>query len=249
MTMSKYKFWRILAGCMGAYILAMLVLVSFFTPPEISTYYYWALIPLCSFMIYSIIYQMIYPLDLRLYVIWVFIFSFMSIAYGATSQALLILYCGLFLGKRIRFFAHHGKVKLVIVIIIFLGLSLCQLRFPKQEIIDSIAEFWNTCSAIIMMHLIQKHILKKIDIDIFNQIDAPEDINTYFEQYNFTERDKKMLEEVLAGCKYEEIAINHELSLSSVKKRLALLYKKLGVTCQIDFIIKFAPKGENSTKV
>lgn len=249
MNMSKYKFWRIIAGCMGAYISFMLVLVWFLAPEDIKPYYSWILLGFLAFMVYSIIYQMIYPLDLRLFVIWVFIFSYMSIAYGATAQSLLIMYCGLFLGKRIRFFAHHKKIKIAIIVVIFVALSLCQLRFPKQKLIDSVMEFWNAASAIIMMHLINKHLLKKIDVDIFEKMNVPEDIQTYFDQYNFTERDKQMLKEVLAGCKYEEIAINHELSLSSVKKRLALLYKKLGVTCQIDFIIKFAPKGENSTKV
>lgn len=95
--------------------------------------------------------------------------------------------------------------------------------------------------ALVSMHFILKHLLSRINKEIFMEVQK-DNLDEYFEVMNFPERDRVMLEEVLRGCKYEEIAINHNLSISSVKKRLAFLYKKLGVSCQIDFIIKFSKK-------
>lgn len=246
--MSKNRFWRYIAlGC-AAYISAFFGLASFAVPLSLRTYYFQALIPLGIFMLYSIIHEMRFPLDLRLYVIWVIIFSGLALAWGSSAEAVLLFYCAWFLGKRIHWFKTHLPRKCILISIFLACCLACQLRLEKQELINSIMELIISGSAILTMNLICKKVLQRIEHDLF-ETEMKEDIHSYFNEDSFTERDKQMLEEVFAGCKYEEIAINHQLSLSSVKKRLAFLYKKLGVTCQIDFIIKFAPAAENSTKV
>lgn len=251
MKMNKYSFWRMVAGICAGYVSFLFALLILFVHSDERIYYLYALIPISIFMVFSIIHQMIFPLDLRLYVFWVFIFSYIGAAYGTTALSLVIFYCGYILGIESRFLKSKKGLKLGIFIFLYLLSSVFVFRYPKSQLIDKGVDFFITISTILSMHFIFSHMLNRINSDIF-EIIQKEDLNFYFSQYSFTDRDKVMLQEVLSGCKYEEIAINHKLSLSSVKKRLAHLYKILGVTCQIDFIVKFSKTEENvtgSTKV
>lgn len=239
MKMNKYTFWRLFALGYTAFCGLIALLCIFFIPKQDLQYYLIALIPLTILMIISVVHQMRFPLDLRLYVFWVFSFSYISIAYGSAAQSVIYLVCALVIGYKSRLFTTKKKRKIIFFMIPYFAFSLFQIRLPKQELINNVVEFFLAASAALIMRLVFKHMLDRVNQDIFDEVQK-EDINDYFSSYNFSERDKEMLQEVLNGCKYEEIAINHKLSLSSVKKRLAFLYKVLGVTCQIDFIIKFS---------
>lgn len=239
MRIPKYTFWRLIAVFSGLFIAACFAFTTFVINPQERFFYLCAMIPVFIFWVYSEIRQMIFPLDLRIYIYWVFLFSILNLAYGSSALSVILLCCCYFLGQKIRFFSTHKKVKFILGGI-FYTLSLgFQFRLEKQQLFESLTELLFSFFAVILMFLIWKRLLKRISRDVFEQAEK-EDISEYLNQKEFTDRDKIMLKEVLDGCKYEEIAINHKLSLSSVKKRLAVLYKKLGVTCQIDFIIKFS---------
>lgn len=241
---NKYKFWRLVAVAYAFYCISIAIGCAFFIHGAEQKIYLLGMIPVAAFVIISVIHQLRFPLDLRLYVIWVYSYSYIAIAYGSPAQSVIYFVCASILGYETRWFRTNKTRKFVIFYILY-GLSfLFQLRLPTAKIIDNLVEFFLSASAVLVMRFVLKHMLEKAKQDIFQEM-PKEDINDYFSQYNFTERDKVMLQEVLNGCKYEEIAINHKLSLSSVKKRLAFLYKVLGVTCQIDFIIKFSNQNEN----
>lgn len=244
--MNKYKFWRLVAVAYALYCVIVSIFCVFFLHGLEQKIYLYAMAPMAVFVILSVIHQLRFPLDLRLYVIWVYFYSYIAVAYGSTAQSIIYFVCASILGYETRWFRTNKTRKFVIFYILY-GLSfLFQLRLPANEIIDNLVEFFLSASAVLVMRFVLKHMLEKAKQDIFQEM-PKEDINDYFSQYDFTERDKVMLQEVLNGCKYEEIAINHKLSLSSVKKRLAFLYKVLGVTCQIDFIIKFSNQGDASS--
>lgn len=246
--MSKSNFWRIIAlVCSLLVSLVYVIIISCIsdldknTIIEISVLFF-------SFMLISLIHQFRFPLDLRIYIVWVLIFSYMSVGYGCTALSLMLFYCAVTLGIEVRFFTKEKVYKYVIAGVLYFAIAVFQCRLPKDRIINSLIEFLVASTAILLMIFINRYIIKRIKSDIFGET-KKEEISDYFSQTKFTDRDKVMLQEVLSGCKYEEIALNHNLSISSVKKRLAFLYKKLGVTCQIDFLIKFSGKTENSTKV
>lgn len=249
MHFSKYTYWRLIAIFCCLFICACYGFCYFLCPTAVDKQLYFSLlIPLAAFMLYSIIHQMFFPLDLRLYIIWVFIFSCLGVSCGFTAYSLLTFYFAYFLGTETRFFLLHKRRKLIIYIICYLLCATLQIRLSHEVLLRSLYEFCFSISAVVGMYYINEFILKRIKQDIFFE-KTKENIDDYLSEENFTARDKEMLKEVLAGCKYEEIAINHNLSLSSVKKRLGFLYKKLGVTCQIDFIIKFTGKDtENAEK-
>jgi len=236
---NKYTFWRFVALCSGLWIYGYFLFEILFVDPAIKQLYLYSLIPITIFMIFSEIHQMRFPLDLRVYIVWIYLFSYLSIAYGYTAVAMLIFFCGCYLGHTFRIFGRKEKSKIIIAMVIFFICSIAQIRLPKAELLESGEEFFISLSALLSMYLINRHLSKRISKDI-NQEDQKENIEDYFSQNNFTDRDKQMLLEVLSGCKYEEIALNHNLSLSSIKQRLGYLYRKLGVTCQIDFLIKFS---------
>lgn len=211
-------------------------------PLDMKKVYIFLMIPTFALWVYSFIHQMMFPLDLRIYVVWVFYFSFMIVAYGFTALSLFVFFCGYYLGVEIRVF-RTGKIwKLTIAAICYIVSAFYMIRLEPVVLINCFAEFIMMAVAIVAMRFIFKHLMDKINKDIYKEI-PKEDLNSYFEELDFSDRDKAMLESVRNGCKYEEIAINHNLSISSVKKRLAFLYKKLGVTCQIDFLIKFAQEN------
>lgn len=244
MHFSKYTYWRLIAIFCCIFISACYGFCYFLCPTAVDRQLYFILlIPLAIFMLYSIIHQMFFPLDLRLYIVWVFIFSCLGVSCGFTAYSLLTFYFAYFLGTETRFFLLHKKRKLIIYSICYLCCATLQYRLSSEVLLRSLYEFLFSISAVVGMYYINEYILKRINQDIFLD-KKQEKLEDYFSEENFTDRDKEMLNEVLSGCKYEEIAINHKLSLSSVKKRLSFLYKKLGVTCQIDFIIKFSGKDE-----
>ncbi|MCQ2585453.1 MAG: hypothetical protein MJ185_07675 [Treponema sp.] len=245
MRISKFTFWRLCAIFSGLFIAGCFVLSAFVIRPEDRFVYLCAMVPVLVFFIYSEIRQMIYPLDLRIYIYWVFMFSVFSVAYGSSALSVILVCCSYLLGRKIHFFSTHKKLKSILAVIVYVLAVGFQFRLERAQLFDSLTELLFSLVAVFWMFLIWKKLLVRINQDVLEEVEK-ENISDYFEQAGFTERDKVMLREVLDGCKYEEIAINHELSLSSVKKRLAVLYKKLGVTCQIDFIIKFSA---NSTKV
>ncbi len=245
MKMSKYTFWRFIAIFSGIFISACFAVAVLGIRAEDRLVYLYALVPVFIFLVYSEIHQMIYPLDLRIYIYWIFLFANFSLAYGSSAFSIILFFCCFFLGHKIRFFNSHRKIKFTLGGIVIFAAFCCQFRLEKQQLISSVIELVFSGTAVILMLLITRKLMKKINQEVLEVVE-PENLEDYFSGNQFTERDKVMLKEVLEGCKYEEIAINHELSLSSVKKRLAFLYKKLGVTCQIDFIIKFS---QNSTKV
>lgn len=238
---NKYVFWRFVALVCSLSAIICFILCYFVIPERDRVIYLYLMIPVALFMIYSIIHQLRFPLDLRAYVVWVFIFSGFTVSYGFSALGLFIFYCGYILGTETRSLTRARKLKLSVAVIFFIVSALYQARLPLQEIINSIAQFIMMLIALLAMHFILKHLINRINKDIFMEVQK-DNLDEYFEVMNFPERDRVMLEEVLRGCKYEEIAINHNLSISSVKKRLAFLYKKLGVSCQIDFIIKFSKK-------
>lgn len=239
--MSKNKFWRIVAIVSGFLIFIALIGAIISVHDDVRKYYAMVAVPLFLFLIYSEIHQMRFPLDLRLYIVWMFIFSFMCIAYGSTALAFMIYFIAVYLGREFRVLTEHKGAKLITAAVIFAGCACFQLRFSKQELFDSFMQFLGACSCLGLLDFVMNHLREKIGKDILMEANK-ENIEQYFSEDSFTERDKKMLKEVLSGCKYEEIASIHNLSLSSVKKRLAYLYKKVGVTNQIDFIIKFTGK-------
>lgn len=241
MSMRKNDFWRMVAIIGSILVIIAFALCYFVVPQELKKVYLYVLIPVGVFLIYSVIHQLRFPLDLRIYVYWVFIFSFLTVSYGFSALSLFIFYCAYLLGQRIRFFRKAAIIKLTVASLCYVASALYQLRLNKQQLIDSFADFMMMLIALLAMHFIFQHLLKRIDRTAYEK-SQKEDLAGYMEQMEFSDRDKEILKEVLDGCKYEEIAINHNLSLSSVKKRLAFLYKKLGVTCQIDFIVKFSNK-------
>lgn len=247
--LNKYTFWKLIAiGCAVFISFCFLICIPFINEAE-RTIYCLTLIPVGIFMIYSIIHQMVFPLDIRIYAIWIFFFSIICLAYGLVSLGILICSCGILLCRQTYIFNTHKVFKLTLLTVLYILAVLCLLRFDLKETCSKFIELFFAVSAVILTQLIMNKLMEKIKTDIL-QKNHGENIADYFSQYNFNERDKVMLNEVLSGCKYEEIALNHQLSLSSVKKRLAFLYKKLGVTCQIDFLIKFTGKSSvNSTKV
>lgn len=239
MPSNKYSFWRLIAVFCAIFLVVAYIACYFLMPDNMKKVYLILMIPTFFLWLYSVIHQMMFPLDLRIYVIWVFYFSFFLVSYGFTALSLFVFCCGYVLGMKIRYM-QKGKVwKLTVVIILYMASSLYILRLSPLEVINCVAEFLMMAIGIVAMRFVLKHLIDKINKDIYKEI-PKEDLNSYFEELNFSDRDKAMLEAVRNGCKYEEIAINHNLSISSVKKRLAFLYKKLGVTCQIDFLIKFS---------
>ena len=53
-------------------------------------------------------------------------------------------------------------------------------------------------------------------------------------------RDIDFIKKVLNNEKYESIAAQHGISVSSVKQRLSSIYKKLGVSCRVTFLVKYS---------
>jgi len=182
--MSKYTFWRLIAIFSGIFISACFAIAVLGIRVEDRLIYLCALIPVFIFLVYSEIHQMIYPLDLRIYIYWVFLFANFSLAYGSSAFSIILFFCCCFLGHKIHFFNSHRKLKFTLGGIVIFASLCCQFRLEKQELIASLIELVFSGTAVILMLLITRKLMRKINQEVLEVVE-PENLEDYFSQNQF----------------------------------------------------------------
>ena len=126
------------------------------------------------------------------------------------------------------FFNNHRRIKIFLLILVYLIPLLFQLKFnPKfftNQLLDILQIILITFIIIFLIYEYMK--TQTIKDKVLNLAEYPET----------TERDAKWLSLVQQGVKYEAIAIDYELTLGTVQNRLNKIYHILQTGDRIGFL-------------
>ncbi len=133
------------------------------------------------------------------------------------------------------FFNKHKKTKNIIMLVVFLGLIISEIRFGKEIFLACFLEKLAYSFALFLcLFFFQIYTfdlfettnsVKKLDIQKFPKL---------------IKRDAKWLSEIQNSEKYEVIAFNYQMSLGSVKNRLKIIFEELGVGDKQGFLNKYS---------
>lgn len=152
---------------------------------------------------------------------------------GGLTNALLIHLFGYIFLYRQGFFKTHGCIKLSIGGIIIIAAIASQARFEDVVLLPRLVHFIGSILIIAVTIILLKpeiQIIKKKKRKMV--LTLPADL--------VTEKDAEILIKILAGEKYEAIANDEDLSLSTLKKNVRRLFNILRVNDRINFISLYA---------
>lgn len=238
MEISKKTFWRLIAILSGCFCIASILFAYCLTDSFTQKSFKYVVLIFCLFIIVSVIYQMIFPLDFRLYIVWTFLFACITAFYKSTALSVIIVFNGIFLGSKSGFFKKNKILKIIVGSVLYSASLISLLRFESLIYIDAYINFVGAVISFVLIINIYKYFFTK-NKNLLGQVIQKENLDTLMEREKFSKRDRDILRSILAGDKYEKIALDNEISISYLKKRISFLYKKLGVNTQVDFLIKF----------
>ena len=137
MNYSKTFVWRIIAVFCGLMCVSSLLGVYILTKSYNVDYIKWILIALCSFLLISVIYLIFFPLDFKVYVIWLFVFSCMSAANKSTPLSVILLFNTVFLGYKINLFKKFKWLKIIFMLLVYIGCVVSLIRFTHSIFLEA----------------------------------------------------------------------------------------------------------------
>jgi DNA-binding CsgD family transcriptional regulator len=174
------------------------------------------------------------PMNFRIYAALCFLYGALGLLTNEniTAFVLYLLSC-LFL-YRDGFLRKRTKIKAVTVILIFIGCFCVQIfRFGFRQFL---VNFLMVVAVLFICLLGFFLFFPEIKGVMENRKRSVLSLSA--EQ--FSERDILILRQILTGEKYDAIAAEHGIALSTLKNNLAGLYKKLGVNDRTAFLLAYA---------
>ncbi|MDR1399713.1 MAG: LuxR C-terminal-related transcriptional regulator [Treponema sp.] len=182
----------------------------------------------------------IFPLQFSIYAVFCCLWGLIHLIEGGSFGGILMYGLGLLFALKGEFFHTHGRVKLCLAILVLAGAVLSQIHYGFEHLYETLLDM----VAIFLIALLGGLLYgREIQAQVSGE-DVNEDMAGSERQKSmlllprsmFTQRDVKILQLVLAGNKYEGIASEQKISLSSVKKRVRVLYNHLNLPDRVSFI-------------
>ena len=159
----------------------------------------------------------------------------MLVVDGCTTNALLIHAIGYMFLYRQGFFRTKKHLKILAGGIVLAAAVASQMRLESVVFTRNLSQFIDTTLIVIAVYFFlrmeYRHMKKQKPIQGMI-LYLPADI--------FTAADAEILKEILAGSKYEAIAQEKGLSISTLKKHIRKLFQRLQVSDRITFMSKYA---------
>ena len=150
------------------------------------------------------------------------------------ANALMMHFIGYLFLYRQGFFATKARIKLICGGgLLLLVVILAQQRFEPSDFVHNIPRYMDFLIALAVSYLILRpeiNYLKNRKKDMVLQLPAD----------YFTERDVLILEKIIQGEKYEAIAQETKMSMSSLKRHIRRLFLRLQVSDRLCFITFYA---------
>ncbi len=183
------------------------------------------------------LYLVIFPPRLFVYAGLCFFNGLLNIVMGGDIIGFLLYVLGTAFLFRGEFFREKARTKLFALVLILLGALLFQ-------ILTSTAQFLHSLLYIGVLAIIFALLLFLFYPFLTSLMPEPAekpviDLGTF----DMKNRDLDFLKRVLANEKYDSIANSYHISESTIKQRMLVLYKKLGVENRNEFLL-LASKSE-----
>ncbi len=189
----------------------------------------------CSITMLMLVVLIVYPLQFRLYAFLCFVWGIVSLIDGASSLGLLLYILGTAFAFRAGFFKKHTERRILIAVFLPIFAIIPQVRFGMNKIILSIIHFFSVgliFSLIYLLILPHKRRLGKKTARNPNVVYLPAE--------RFSARDIRYLKKVQDGEKYESIAKDEDIGLSTLKKKMKTIYQNLDVYDRTSFLSTYA---------
>ena len=186
-------------------------------------------IMLISIMFFSVIF---FPYKFINHGVFCWLFGLVWIIDGGMLIPFLIHLLGYVFLYRQGFFNKGKKIKLLIGVLIIIAAIASQARFPEINMLSGIFNF-SCCSAVlILFYFILHPEVQTIKMKRQEMIlELPP---------GFTEKDAVILRRILCGSKYEVIAKEEDMALSTLKKHVRRMFDLLQVNDRTDFLAMYA---------
>jgi DNA-binding CsgD family transcriptional regulator len=191
----------------------------------------------------------VFPLQFYLYAGFCSVWGLLHIIDGGRMLGVLLYGLGLAFGYKKGFFKTWPAVKGIVHILVLLGALASQVRYGIPYVMETVLQ---GLALLIMAGLGGLLFLENLSLRI--RLEAPHagtgmatltppfmvtDSELRLSAPYFSRRDAQILQRVLAGDKYESIALEQGMGLSTLKKRLASLFSLLELPNKKAFIKRY----------
>lgn len=242
--------WRLNAAFTGLiWIIVLLVNLHYFSSSTtvFELVLYGLTIGGCGFLVF-------FPLRFYIHAVLWGAWGLIGLFKGGKVPGVLMLGLGLAFALKQGFFSNYGKAKICLISFCFLVVLVSQIRFGMDYFLD-------TCLGTLELGIIAELVVTLFGRELkgFLRNDSQERSlsgmtapnRTFFVKGTelrlspdyFTPRDVLLLREVLAGEKYEIIARTYNLGLSTLKKRLSVLFNLLNEKNKTELVNRYAGYG------
>lgn len=174
------------------------------------------------------------PMNFRIYAALHFFYGTMELLTNGNIPAFIMYLLSCLFLYRDGFFQKQAKRKIMIVVLVFMGCFCIQIyRFGlRQFFVNFLMVF-----AVLIIFLLGIYLFWP---EIQGLRGNRKKAVLCLSADQFSERDVLILRQILRGEKYESIAAEHGIAVSTLKNNLALLYKKLNLTDRTAFLLAYA---------
>ncbi len=189
----------------------------------------------CSITIVILGILIMFPLEFRPYAILCCIWGLIILIDGYSPLGFLIYMLGILFAFHAGFFKTYDKIKIIIVTLFLIVAIISQARFSAEKVVSSILNLLALVLIFGLAFLLFLPEIKRLKKQSADNINI-----TYLPAEKFTTRDMRCLKKIQDGEKYESISTEEKIGLSTLKKRMKMVYKALDVYDKTSFLATYA---------
>ncbi len=234
-----FIFWRIAAIiCLLAWVIAFILeyhfllvhgnLVadnSFFSP----------VVSLCiqAVMVLGSAFLVIFPLKFAVYGFLCVGMGLIQIMDGGGLPGILMFFLGMLFYYRVGFLKKYKIVKIIVLSILLFGGICSQYQFGSYKLIQTFQHLLASVLMFFLAYILYLPEFRARKKDFSRKI-------VRLPSHEFTPRDVHILKSIQKGEKYEAIAINEGIGVSTLKARVKVLFEFLNVSDKNSFLRIYA---------
>ncbi len=238
---NKVKIWRIIA--ITGLVVMTLVLVyfafliatreDFFVRKENSFFGNKFILVMNILSWGAFLYLCFKPMSFNIYMVFTLYYACSNLLTGGNVLPVLYTLVAILCAYKGGFFLKNGKLKFILIMVLFTLCFLVQLRFGLKDFFVSFVK-------ISIVGMLTAASILLLDDEIKNFIVAYNNKILKISQYpDLNEKDKTYLKAVLKGVKFETIAKENDMSLGTLKNRMTEIYRILNIADKTELLIKY----------
>jgi glucan phosphoethanolaminetransferase (alkaline phosphatase superfamily) len=189
----------------------------------------------CSITIFALGILAFFPLKFIFYAILCWLWGMVNLIDGGSTSGLLMYFLGSTFAFKAGFFKTYREVKMMIFTLFPISAIISQVRIGTEHVILSSL---NVLAVALIFGL--TFLLFLPDIRKLKKRTIKDSNFAYLPAEHFSEKDLRCLKKVQEGEKYESIAKDEDIGLSTLKNKMKIIYKTLDVYDKTSFMSTYA---------